>query len=142
MARYVCASFAELSDSFGDLAGQPVGDRIRDYVVDQLGQDGEALLDSGWVLEWEGWNDVRETVRLHDAAEDGSDPEAVYEEVKAHMHRLLQIASDNQDVPLKSDEDRLEELELMGLRRGRGLVHGRNDCLADSLLQSMARQKL
>ena len=53
------------------------------------------------------------------------------------MRKLLKIASDNQDVPLKLDEDRLMELELLGFRRGHGLVHGRNDCLTDSLLQSM-----
>ena len=64
-----CQSFAEISDSLGVIAGERVGDRIRNSVVAVLGSAGDAFLDSGWLLEWEGWEDLRETLLMHDAAD-------------------------------------------------------------------------
>ena len=139
MERYVCQSFAELSDSLGDIAGERVGDWIRDSVVAVLGCAGDSFLDSGWLLEWEGWENLRAMLLMHDAAADANETDTIFGALSRHVRLLFKIASDNEDVPLKSDEDRLQELESLGLKRGHGLVYGRNDCLADSLLQSMAR---
>ena len=75
---------------------------------------------------------------MHDAAADANETDTIFGALSRHVRLLFKIASDNEDVPLKSDEDRLKELELLGFKRGHGLVYGRNDCLADSLLQSMA----
>ena len=137
MARYVCPNFAELSDSLGDIAGERVGDWIRDAVVAVMGGQGDAFLDSQWLLEWEGWEDLRATLLTHDAAADADETDTIFRAISRHVRQLFMIATDNQDVPLKSDEDRLQELQLLGFKCGKGMVYGRNDCLADSLLQSM-----
>ena len=137
MAPYVSQSFAELSDSLGFIAGERVGDMIRDAVVMVLGPDGDSFLDSGWLLQWEGWAHLRETLLMHETAVDHSDTDTVFAAISCHVRLLLKIASDNEDVPLKSDASRLQELEQTGLKLGTGLVYGRNDCLADSLLQCM-----
>ena len=50
MARYACPNFAELPDSLGDIAGERVGDWIRDAVVAVMGGQGDAFLDSQWLL--------------------------------------------------------------------------------------------
>ena len=44
----------------------------------------------------------------------------------------------NVDLQHKSDSVRRQELEGLGKRVGRGLVHGQNDCCSDSLLQLLA----
>ena len=137
MARYACPNFAALSDSLGDIAGERVGDWIRDALVAVLGGEGDSFLDSQWLLQWEGWGDLRATLLTHDAAADAAETDTIFKAISRHVRQLFAIATDNEDVPLKSDEDRLQELALLGFKCGKGLVYGRSDCLGDSLLQSM-----
>ena len=142
MAQDLCESFAALSDSLGHIAGERVGDCIRDAFVAVMGLDGAAFLDSAWLLEWEGWENLRVQLLMHEDDDSAAATDAVFAMLSRYLRKLFKIASDNADVPLKSDEDRVQELQLYGLQRGQGLVFGRNDCLADSFLQSMVDMRL
>ena len=115
MARHVCQSFAELSDSLGDIAGERVGDWIRDAVIAVMGLVGAASLDSAWLLEWLGWEDLRAQLLMHDDDGSAEATDAIFAVLARYLRKLFKIASDNADVPVKTDEDRLQELELPGL---------------------------
>ena len=73
-----CQSFAELTALLGDIAGERVGDWLRNSVVAVLGSAGDAFLDSGWLLEWEGWEDLREKLLMHNAA-DWNETDTIFE---------------------------------------------------------------
>ena len=70
MAQDLFPSFAELFNSLGDIAGERVGDWIRDAVIAVMSVVGAAYLDSAWLLEWGGWGDLRAQLLMHD--DDGS----------------------------------------------------------------------
>ena len=51
------------------------------------------------------------------------------------LRRVVRLAVSNADVPFVTDASRIVELQrTLGLTVGRGLMHGNNDCCADSLL--------
>ncbi len=93
IARHVCPNFAELSDSLGDIAGERVGDWIRDAVVAVMGGQGDAFLDSQWLLEWEGWEDLRATLLTHDAAADADEADTIFRAISRHVRQLFMIAA-------------------------------------------------
>ena len=51
------------------------------------------------------------------------------------VRTFLLLVAQNADVALRTDSERLEELRRDGFDRRVGRVWGRNDCMADSLLQ-------
>ena len=67
------------------------------------------------------------------------DPDAAFEIAEAYcteaVRTFLLLAAQNADVRLRTDAERLNELQRGGLDRRVGRVWGRNDCCADSLLQ-------
>lgn len=55
------------------------------------------------------------------------------------LQRFLPIAGDNmREITAAREEQRQQQLKRDGWVKGRGEAHGRNDCLADSLLQSLS----
>ena len=65
-----------------------------------------------------------------------------YDCVDEYVSRFCQLVQNNKDVPLTTDSARRDQLLSMGKRIDVGLVHGNNDCCADSLLQCLAFQGL
>ena len=128
MPRPVCHKFEELSDSFGSIDGERVGDWIRIALMPDLPFATDAVLDSEWLLEWKGWDDIKLMLSTTDAT---------LSELGPYMRGLLEIAGDNEATPYVSDPRKALQLDKVGLKIGKSLVHGRDDCLADSLLQAM-----
>ena len=118
MERYVWPSFAELSNSLGDIADLRVGDLVRDAAVGVTGLAADAFLDRECLLQWEGWEDLRTTLLMHDAAADAAETDFVCGAICRSVRKLLKIASDYEDAPLKSGVIRLQELVLRSFMCG------------------------
>ena len=132
------ASWPEIATALDDVAGTNLSDFI-EVVVDSAmsKEEGLHVLASPWSTTWEGWRELKDELSTKLAIGLLGDIDACTVAEK-YLKRFFRIVTDNEDVLAKSDEDRLLELKARGLRRERGLVFGRNDCLSDSLLQCMA----
>ena len=97
-------------------------------------EDLHRLLRLDWVREWAGW---REAAAVLDQSMDDAQLEAAAGD---YVQRFSRLVLQNSDVPGRSDRLRKSELVEQGKIIGVGLVHGNNECCADSLLQGMARQ--
>ena len=129
----------EQKENLAGELGEQVAAVIRDAIVSVMPDEGDDFLNEPWVLEWEGWEALREKVLLTKTEGESLEaPDATLAFIQEHVRKLIKMAADTKDVEIRTDEARLQELESDGLRRGQGLVHQRNDCLADSLLQAMA----
>ena len=95
------------------------------------------LLEVPWVRDWDGWKEA--TMVLSSITDDGTETTDCVEE---YVSRFCQLVQNNKDVPLTTDSARRDQLLTQGKRIGVGLVHGNNDCCADSLLQCLAFQGL
>ena len=94
------------------------------------------ILRQDWIEEWRGWSTTR--TMLQDCEEDRHSESVALECVQDFARISLQSV----EVRCKIDAQRKRELEARGKILGVGLVHGNNECCADSMLQLLARQKL
>ena len=85
-----------------------------------------------WVRTWAGWREAES--RLAECDDDESRNIVAAE----YAQRLSRITSDNVRVVAKTDSARRRELRESGRHIGVGVVHGHNECCADSLLQLLA----
>ena len=92
------------------------------------------MLSQDWACGWRGWGTSR---AILDACSDVADEEATCLEC---IQDFARISLQNVDAVGKSDALRKAELQQQGKHLGVGLVHGNNECCADSLLQLLARQ--
>ena len=68
-----------------------------------------------------------------------SDGPAVDTEVaEEYLLRFFRLVMNNADIASTIDEDRRPQLQAVGKTVGKGLVHGHNECCADSILQLLA----
>ena len=135
----VFTDFHEFCSTLPMITGDNLGNILRAQLEHELPScDVLQLINSNWSREWRGWIEFGEAV--HQAArlsEEEREDWVLSQLVVGHLRKFIRIAQDNVDLPIQSDEERLVSLSLQGLNAGRGLVYGRNDCLADSLLQSL-----
>ena len=68
-------------------------------------------------------------------------PAQVQDVVNEYVQKFRRLVLQNSDAPMKTDQLRRQELTARGKKIGQGLVHGNNECCADSLLQLMAGYK-
>jgi hypothetical protein len=97
-------------------------------------EDLHRLLRLDWVREWAGW---REAASVLNESTDDAELETAAGE---YAQRFSRLVLQNSDVLGRSDRLRKNELAAQGKIIGVGLVHGHNECCADSLLQGMAWQ--
>ena len=123
------ASGSNLSDEFGF---------VPEFLLavlmshDARTADLKRVLQIDWVRRWYGWREFERDV-------DGVDNDEIKAGIAAeYVQRFGRLVLQNVDLDVKSDEARRRELTSAGKRMGRGLVHGENDCCADSLLQLLA----
>ena len=93
--------------------------------VEKLGR----MLRQDWVRAWKGWVQYLENCGDGTAAE-GAALECIQD--------FARISLQNVAVVGKSDAARRAEIQQQSKRIGQGLVHDRNDCCTDSLLQLLA----
>ena len=95
------------------------------------------LLNQDFVRTLDLWTDARKELA------DIDDDEEKTNAASRYVQRFFRICLENEPAALKSDSQRTKELKDMhGRVFGRGLMHGRNDCCIDSLLQLMMFYKL
>ena len=92
-------------------------------------EDLDRHLRCDWVETWGGWKEAEEA--LAECHDDDSRSNVAAE----YVQRFSRVLLDNVNVTTKTDAVRRRELELTGKQLGFGLVHGNNECCADSLLQ-------
>ena len=102
----------------------------------ELGDRAEQTVNESWSQEWYGWTELAGQISEVQSLED----ETVALELAGFfcaekVRTFLLLVAQNADVPLRTDEERLAELRRDGFERRVGRVWGRNDCMADSLLQ-------
>ena len=90
------------------------------------------MLSQDWVAEWRGWSRCRAVL---ENCYDDKDAEEV---ALTCIQDFGRISLQNVNIQTKSDAARKAELESQGKRIGLGLVHGNNECCADSLLQLLS----
>ena len=91
------------------------------------------FLQQDWCTAWRGWENAS---RLLENCHDDSTSEEI---ALSTIQDFSRISLQNVDVQTKSDFERRQELEQEGKYIGIGLVHGNNECCADSLLQLLAK---
>ena len=94
------------------------------------------MFTSDWCSEWHGWGEFASGLCELSLGSDDADI-AVFALLQSTLKRFLCISCADQDLPLMFCEDRLDELQRGGYALCRSNVYGRNDCLADPLLQLM-----
>ena len=102
----------------------------------ELGDRAEQTVNESWSQEWYGWTELAGQISEVQGLED----ETVALELAGlfcaeKVRTFLLLVAQNADVPMRTDEERLAELRRDGFERRVGRVWGRNDCMADSLLQ-------
>ena len=100
---------------------------------------GLETLNAQWSHDWEGWALLAQEVAvLKDLPEDLYIELAMYF-IAPRLRHFLRLAEQHGQAPnFLSDKERVAELRALGWNEDwwrRGEVWGRNDCLADSLLQ-------
>ena len=94
------------------------------------------LLDVDWASTWHGWAEAASEldITLDDAS--------INDVASDYLVRFFQIIMNNADLASTTDDVRRSQLQAAGKPVGRGLVHGQNECCADSILQLMAHHAL
>lgn len=104
-----------------------------------LGTEGFA---QAAVIEWNGWNSLKEEALLAATDPTHSDEVALsiaQQTVARHIVTFLRIAADNVgNIPAVSDAEAMARYRELGYTIGTGCVHGQNDCMSDSLLQCLS----
>ena len=90
------------------------------------------LLHQDWVRSWNGWRNAN---CLLDDSSDDATSETIASDIIQDFSR---ISLQNVDIVAKTDAVRRREVEAEGKHIGVGLVHGNNECCADSLLQLLS----
>jgi hypothetical protein len=90
------------------------------------------LFRQDWAEGWHGWQDANQTLGICD--DDHNRMEIALE----YVQQFSRISLQNVDIVAKTDFVRRREIESEGKRIGTGLVHGNNECFADSFLQLLA----
>ena len=90
------------------------------------------VLRQDWVKEWHGWQEAAPALEDDDIAQRAA---------LSSIQDFARISLQNVNVVGKSDAVRRAELQQGGKRIGTGMVHGNNECCADSLLQLLALHK-
>jgi hypothetical protein len=107
-------------------------------LVSQYGDETSlhGLLCTDWSRSWRGWSEG-----AHALGECDTDFEM---STVAHdvAQRFCRIALSNLPTTAKSDASRRLELSAHGKAIGKGLVHGNNECCADSLLQILSSRRI
>ena len=94
------------------------------------------LLDVDWASTWRGWEEAASEL------ETTSNDASINDVASDYVLRFFQLIMNNADLANTSDEIRRSQLQAAGKPVGRGLVHGHNECCADSILQLMAHHAL
>jgi hypothetical protein len=121
-----------------DRAG--LGQELRDHLILI---NAEPMVNAEWSQTWEGWAELVWRVRrLYELPEDRFIEEARVC-VAAKLQHFLRIAPGLcEQLRVMSDKARIDQLKREGWKFGKGEVWGRNDCLADSLLQLLVERGL
>lgn len=96
---------------------------------------GGQVLNSDWPREWAGWGECVESLLGIETQDEEVFLAFAPSITEVTLRAFIRIAAQKVDVRVRSEEERLVELHELGLRKGVGRVHGRNDCCADSPLQ-------
>ena len=104
------------------LESQCAVDLVKAIVLSQIGSHAalRKLLAAEWVAGWDGWNELENN--------------ATEEMCMAIASRLLRLSGEDENAVIRTDDERLQELEQERLFQSVASAHGRNNCLIDSLI--------
>ena len=104
---------------------------------------GSCQLEKLMRIEWAGWQRLATTVLLNLSLDDEVRVERGLDAIKVEMPAFLRIAGDNmKEITAGREDKHLQRLlHADRLKRGDGQVWGRNDCMADSLLQTLIHSR-
>ena len=109
----------------------------------EYGARVEEVLSAEWSLDWSQWDDLADCVRsaVDVRGEECLSEEDVLETVRRVLRAHVRLSAHNAKVTFLSDRQRIQELMMLGLVKGKGEIfceadgQPANQCLADSLLQ-------
>ena len=102
----------------------------------ELGGRVAETVNESWSQEWYGWTELAGQIsEVQGLADETLALDLAVAFCSEKVRTFLLLVAQNADVALRTDAERLEELRRDGFERRLGRVWGRNDCMADSLLQ-------
>ena len=121
-----------LSESLQGAFEQVFGDPCRGVVLAQ------------WCINWEGWTELVDDVTAMRAAGEDTMSVVILDRIAAALRRFVRLVLQNNEAAVvwRSDAEATRSLrQEQGLYKGYGLIHGNNECCADSLLQHLRAQE-